>query len=864
MPKEQPPLNLEALQAKERKLQGSLLKADRVELTYTARIYAPHLEEAVRKSPEKARSWVNKGQLLQPQHIALEANIRVADIRGAIRDNAIPKIVQSLGKTQEQIRTQDESPEQISMYASHLEELKRAATYVEVTKDRVIAGLLTSGDLDEVKAYYSSIESLQQTDPELARAKEVYLAKLQKQERQGRTTFIPPIEKRTGNEQEPLASLKIDRSVSTVQVGGNEVVTLTKAQMAIFARLARETNEAVKPKTLRGVLKNAGVSPKTSITQVINEIRAKIEVDPNAPKILTMTGSRNGAKYAINANVEFIGKSERSRLSKEGWKIFEIEMPDGQVVKIQGQRYADTLKHLLPATIDNPTGTESLSMQLYGKADRSSRSRVASKVAKVKSVLKPYNWTVIQPVPHEDLKFKKGVKSTEQQIPNAKYYLEKITPDGVQAKPATFPPTPPVETPPVQIPPVEFGLRQSHLDTLDYIRQNPDGRMQTAIALLRTTKKGIPHTRPQAAFAANRALWHLFNRNQMGIATEAEQALKTNIEQALGLKDVEAKAKFKEIVTNFFSSDRKQVEEVLKSKEVKEPIKELPTEAEVALLVTIYKLRRDIIKKYELPQLPQDIIEEALKAFPGRLDLAADEIVSLRNSAYDKFASIVQSDQLNELYDQAPESTKKLIIYFMEIDPETQLQALKEALLAPTEAGWKVVSGRVQEYWKGLDGHEIKSAQTGINPIPDPDGKPENQKHTDLADLSTSSVSPDNQTNSITEKPKVYSLERHDPQLRQRIQGILDQLESIAADRSRTLTVPQLGNLGIKAKFAQKVEREGYIQSKKGRDHHPIFTVHEVAILLYLKDFANGLSKRDKKQIRHFVQEELAKRDEQN
>ncbi len=863
MPKEQGPLSLEQLKAKEVKLQDSLFKADRIELTYTSRMYIPHLKEAIEKSPEKARSRYTD-QLLQPQHIPMEANLRVADIKKAITNSATPKIVTSLVETQKRIREQDEASKHISRYASYLDELKGAETYVKVTQDRIQAGHLSDKALKEVQAYYSKIESLPQTDPELAHAREVYLASLEPQKNQDQTTITHPVEVQPHKEQEGLPSIKVDRNANTVQLDDGETIKLTRPQMAVFAKLA-SSSEPLRASKLRGVLKNVGVSRNTGIRQVIREIRAKIEVDPNDPKILTMEDSRSNAKYSVNAtSIEIAVESERSRLSKEAWKTFEIKMPDGQIVKIQGQKTADALKLFINTTIDNQVGIENIANQLYGKTDAESRSRTGAIVRFTRKTLKPHGWTIIQSVPKEEMLYKKGVKKAEQKQARAKYYLEKIKPEDGKDEGALSP-TPPTEAPSATSV-AELGLRKNHLKTLGYIKENPDGDMQKAIGLMGPTRKSIPHTRPQAAFASKRALWHLFNRNQLGTATEDEQKLKAEIEEAVGLKEKEAQAKFKEIINNFFSSDRKKVVDVIETKPFKEPLKELPTEAEVALLVTLYKHRRDIIRKFELPELPEELIEEVLRGFPERLSLTSEQIIQMRNTAYDKFANIVQSDQLNELYEQAPESAKKLIIYFMDIDPETQIEALRDALLTPTERHWQSQASQVIKYWQKLNGHVVKQVETERIPrLPEAPQEQEIQDTSDLQELKTALQEVErNQlpAESTKEKhPKKSKIEQRIPDIRIKVTALVD----VVLERSTTQSMnsAQMQRVyNMSTKYIKQAEERGYVSPRHIKDSKPIYDIADIATLVFLKNQGNGLTPREIKDVHRLIHQEVKTRPE--
>lgn len=175
MPKELEPQSLPQLKAREAKLQDSLAKADFVSITYTPGRFATRLEQAIEKTPEKVMSRYTD-ELVRSGEARLEADLRVDDIKKAIKNNATPNIEASLASTQAQIRLLDDAPRLVSLYKDYLGELKNAESYVARISERVQAGLDPNA-LERAQTHYKQVES-RAADPEIASAKEVYMRSL--------------------------------------------------------------------------------------------------------------------------------------------------------------------------------------------------------------------------------------------------------------------------------------------------------------------------------------------------------------------------------------------------------------------------------------------------------------------------------------------------------------------------------------------------------------------------------------------------------------------------------------------------------------------------------------------------------------
>lgn len=551
MTKEQQPQTLTELKTREQKLQDGLAKTEFVLATFGGPQYANRLTGKLGRTQIEAE---------------IEEPIKTAQVVERLTGNALPYFETQLATVQSQIKQEeDEKPKSIAAYLDHQLKLTRAENYVTTSRKYLASGQIRPDQLQKAETYYA--EQLDRgQDPQIKQGEMFYrqLAKEVEAEVVQKPDTKTPEKKQEAQakpETEPAPRITIDRNANTIKIEDGNPHTLTKPQMALIVRLAKNPNREVSPKTLHAVLKNTGANPsRYFLGFTIKKIRAKIEIDHNNPKILTTVGVTKGARYILRAtSVEFVGESAKARKSKEGHKIFNFTLPDGLVVKIQGKQNSDLLKLLLTTNVDNQAQSEDLAMALYGKTDRKSRVNITQLIRRIKLNLKPHNWTVVQSTPKEEQLYRKGIKKSEQKLKKAKYYLEKITPDKKVAKEPTF------------------GLQVSHLLAVDYILGNPHGDIQQVIEVLGTTKKNRRFTTGQAAFAAKRANALLFYRAQKGIATEDELKLKAAIESKIGLKDKEARVKIKELINDFFRVVHAVDEKQTAQKKVEAPAPEPQT-----------------------------------------------------------------------------------------------------------------------------------------------------------------------------------------------------------------------------------------------------------------------------------------------
>lgn len=108
--------------------------------------------------------------------------------------------------------------------------------------------------------------------------------------------------------------------------------------------------------------------------------------------------------------------------------------------------------------------------------------------------------------------------------------------------------------------------------------------------------------------------------------------------------------------------------------------------------------------------------------------------------------------------------------------------------------------------------------------------------------------------------PKISSLERRYPQVRQTIGLYLDQIteNNIAGPINGSQLTKFFTR--IKATDTARAIEKGIITPETGRDNHPAYKTKEIAILLYIKNQGNSLTPRMVKDLQEIVDEEILKR----
>lgn len=113
-------------------------------------------------------------------------------------------------------------------------------------------------------------------------------------------------------------------------------------------------------------------------------------------------------------------------------------------------------------------------------------------------------------------------------------------------------------------------------------------------------------------------------------------------------------------------------------------------------------------------------------------------------------------------------------------------------------------------------------------------------------------------------KPKVRTIERRDPEIRAKINEILEQIKQ--ANIHGTISTSTLSSLfrRLTGSEVQLTIEKGYIKPHKGSEYFPVFNEEEITVLLYVHDYGNNLNNRLVKELKEIIREETERRAKDN
>lgn len=244
-------------------------------------------------------------------------------------------------------------------------------------------------------------------------------------------------------EVENLPKMKIDESKRKVAIDGR-VIQFMRSGLTFdgLVHIAKHKNKQISSTKLGEFIKSNGFEERPA--DLIRKIRGRIEVDTKYYQILKTIEfrGRNNAIYRLVADVEFVGEEKKQAgIAPEAKskiplpKNKEVTLPDGQVVKFSGIG-VQTLEFFIANGLDESILSDDVAMNIYGSNDAKSRKNTSATISFVnKKYLVNLGWHIVNMTPPED--FSRGQK--------ARYRLEKIAPDKVQAKEEESPTLAPTE-----------------------------------------------------------------------------------------------------------------------------------------------------------------------------------------------------------------------------------------------------------------------------------------------------------------------------------------------------------------------------------------------------------------------------------
>lgn len=311
----------------------------------------------------------------------------------------------------------------------------------------------------------------------------------------------------------------------------------------------------------------------------------------------------------------------------------------------------------------------------------------------------------------------------------------------------------------------------------------------------------------------------IINKNLKQSTEESSNLHKHEIVRQIiadGLRRKEIHQRLQEKTEPYLKSLGLKIDDEILKRETKEDSDSILDEKGVFALASIWASNPSLAAEYGVEPLPQQVVLNLRPLIGDELLPTPEQQKEIAAPALGKILEVVNSDNLDQVYDSQPPPVQDLLLHLTTIDPESVVNFLNKALSECDET--------VQP---------ATLAEPTVDKMPD--------------------------------SPKLKEIERRDPQIRETLNTYLERIEAVTDKpiyRSQlTRFFPQ-----IKANFIDIIERDkGYITPQRGRDgHHPVFSKEEIAILFYLKEYGKNLDPRRIKELKEIVAEEIGKRGQNN
>lgn len=401
-------------------------------------------------------------------------------------------------------------------------------------------------------------------------------------------------------------------------------------------------------------------------------------------------------------------------------------------------------------------------------------------------------------------------------------------------------------------------LHQSRIDALLIMILDAESIDEIRQAL-GPARSGRQLTDQQVSWALIGSINKLYARVKKDIANAAELEIWETIRKEADMQNDEAILDFA----------RESIKSWIKGIDLPTPDWDLifgPLSSQEALVLTlVLEYNQDLLEKYQLPKLPQELSEKIKAGIPILPSFSEEELNQLRVNSLRKVRDIIRGEKFDKIYDLQDPEIQTLLIYFMEVDSQGAFDLIEELLKIPDRDA-KDQLERIKRQLVDTDLRTIREVrQTPTLPyirkslILDTE---ESEQATSQSQGIQASVPLPYEP--PVEKPRITQVEQRDTEVRQRINSFLDRITELGITRS--INGPQLTRFFPRVKrnfFEQAVER-GYINPERGRDHHPVYKVEEIIVLLYIREYGNNLTSRQVKELREIIEEEMGKREKEN
>lgn len=792
----------------------------------------------------------------------------LAERLGRAQDHLLASIERhevTLSGINEQIIQTEESV--VSKAQGYLDQLASARQAMEQVRELVNVGAFSRNVLKSLEREHRRLQA-QGADPNIQRGLEILRARSEQEQSVssgGETQPLaevqaaviaptlleavvptPPAEEK----KRVLPKLVIDLlKPQEVQIDGKRI-TLSPRDMAVLIRLAKTPQGGVSQKQITEIARQAGAKGRYPGSDTMAYLREKLEADPKNPQLLVSSGTNRNLQYRLDAQVEFLGERPESKRAREARQVFVVLLPGGRKLEVEGKITAQAIELLLMTSNEDPISSGGLTTYLYKVDDKRTRKLASSILVRVKKIVEPLGYRLVQITrPREMFRGQGGI-----------YYLERPAEEAEERQKYYW----------------DEPVLESRREALKILLDNPQTSREQIIGILGLTsgrkRQARQLTWPQASRALQNAARFLRIRIDKETAIPEELELWERIKAQTGeVENLATLRKFNLWVHTWFKEGAvtpKEAAEIGREIEGKEKVEVEPfSSAEIAVLAAVLAvemhLRREIMVKYQIPPVPPGIVRELSEQLTDPLRLTENELFQLRNQALAKMIDIIKNNLIDEVYEQqTSEAVQNFLIYFLDLDPPKTYELLEELLEIPLDRFHQIdVYGHVLRYWEELR----YSPETAIEQEVQAAALP--QEKTPTEEITTGDV------RIIFEAPRssLRKIEERDPDVRQRVNSLLDQVKSKGIGSSLMNSAQLSLFFPLKERTIGDAIKRGYINPQivtgKGTINQPRFNTAEIVVLIYLREYLdNNLSSRQKRklaeELAEIIQEEMTKRTE--
>lgn len=331
-----------------------------------------------------------------------------------------------------------------------------------------------------------------------------------------------------------------------------------------------------------------------------------------------------------------------------------------------------------------------------------------------------------------------------------------------------------------------------------------------------------------------------------------------------------------------------------KADEVKEQVVgKFLTEEELAILACAISAQSSRLETRGIKPMLEGIAEALRNKIKGKMKgVTSEELKVKRLEILNKLKNLIETDEFYKSIDGLSVEAEKFLSYLTEAESQRLQAVLEEMILSPITFE---ETNRAIRMGKGyLPGGGVHPAQIGEMPaVAEPEFKPQEETSVgdeiqgsgimdevmtadeikefeaaiaELEEEASEALGTETFEEAVVEtpvetKPKLLSIEKRDPNVREIISQIVDEIESKGI--KKPLNADQLANNYpvLKMSFLKLVREKRYIKPEKGRDgNHPAYTIKDIAMLVYVYRKNNGFSPREIKELRRLIENEVAKR----